>query len=412
METMNATFDKLSAMAFEQRNSAPTPTNSYPQALDTLINLQDVDELKPPQQQHVQQQENQAPFQTEIIVDNVPNAILDWNSFVNPFATRSTSVAESSSSHYTHLVVRGYRQKEGIDFEESFAPVARMEVIRIFLVYVAHKSFIMFPMDVKTAFLHGTLKEDVCVCQTEGFIDADHPSHVYKLKNALYGLKQASKAWQKVGKLVIQKARLYGAVNRGSRMCVFIRLLCLSHLDADTVNGLWLSLEIPIYYDLKLAIAISCNLVQHSRTKHIVVCYHFIKEHVEKGTIELYFVKTDYQLPDLFTKTLPVDRLNYLVRLLGNNKDASYKWIKYYSVYYVVQVIMSKKILREIVSFQDLEHEGGDTRSQGDYSLWEVILSGDSPTLTRVVGGVVQPIAPTTVEQRLAKKNELKARGM
>ncbi|GKD51053.1 hypothetical protein Tco_1280029 [Tanacetum coccineum] len=75
--------------------------------------------------------------------------------------------------------------------------------------------------------------------------------------------------------------------------------------------------KILIYYDLKSAIAISCNPVQHSRPKHIAVRYHFIKEHVEKGTIELYFVKTDYQLSDLFTKALPVDRFNYLVRRLG-----------------------------------------------------------------------------------------------
>nr|GFC42776.1 retrovirus-related Pol polyprotein from transposon TNT 1-94 [Tanacetum cinerariifolium] len=65
------------------------------------------------------------------------------------------------------------------------------------------------------------------------------------------------------------------------------------------------------------AIAISCNPVQHSRTKHIDVCYHFIKEHVEKGTIELYFVKTDYQLADIFTKALPADRFNYLARRIG-----------------------------------------------------------------------------------------------
>ncbi|GJY79060.1 retrovirus-related pol polyprotein from transposon TNT 1-94 [Tanacetum coccineum] len=95
----------------------------------------------------------------------------------------------------TRLVVRGYRQEEGIDFEESFAPVARMEAIRIFLAYDAHKSFTMFQMDVKTAFLHGTLKEDVYMCQPEGFIDADHPIHVYKLKKALYGLKQAPRTW-------------------------------------------------------------------------------------------------------------------------------------------------------------------------------------------------------------------------
>ncbi|GJZ25054.1 hypothetical protein Tco_0562513 [Tanacetum coccineum] len=75
--------------------------------------------------------------------------------------------------------------------------------------------------------------------------------------------------------------------------------------------------KIPIYCDSKSAIAISCNPVQHSRTKHIVIRYHFIKEHVENGTIKLYFVKKDYQLTDLFTKSLPVDRFNYLVRLLG-----------------------------------------------------------------------------------------------
>nr|GFB25912.1 copia protein [Tanacetum cinerariifolium] len=75
--------------------------------------------------------------------------------------------------------------------------------------------------------------------------------------------------------------------------------------------------KILIYCDSKSAIAISWNPVQHSRTKHITVCYHFIKEHVEKGTIELYFVKTDYQLANIFTKDLPADRFNYLVCCLG-----------------------------------------------------------------------------------------------
>nr|GEU77719.1 retrovirus-related Pol polyprotein from transposon TNT 1-94 [Tanacetum cinerariifolium] len=111
--------------------------------------------------------------------------------------TNSSSQATNipNTSQDTRLVVRGYRQEEGIDFEESFAPVARMEAIKIFLAYAAHKSFIVFQMDVKTAFLHGTLKEDMYVCQLEGFIDANHLSHVYKLKKALYGLKQAPKAW-------------------------------------------------------------------------------------------------------------------------------------------------------------------------------------------------------------------------
>nr|GFB05495.1 retrovirus-related Pol polyprotein from transposon TNT 1-94 [Tanacetum cinerariifolium] len=93
------------------------------------------------------------------------------------------------------LVARGYRQEEGIDFEESFAPVARLKAIRIFLAYVAHKNMVVYQMDVKTAFLNGNLREDVYVSQPDGFVDPDNPNHVYKLKKALYGLKQAPRAW-------------------------------------------------------------------------------------------------------------------------------------------------------------------------------------------------------------------------
>nr|GEV93163.1 hypothetical protein [Tanacetum cinerariifolium] len=87
------------------------------------------------------------------------------------------------------------RLDEGIDFKESFAPVAQMEAIRIFLAYAAHKGLTVYQMDVKIAFLHGSLKENVYVCQPEGFIGADHPSHVYKLKKALCGIRQAPRAW-------------------------------------------------------------------------------------------------------------------------------------------------------------------------------------------------------------------------
>nr|GEV33081.1 hypothetical protein [Tanacetum cinerariifolium] len=89
------------------------------------------------------------------------------------------------------LVARGYRQEEGINFEESFALVARLEAIRIFLAYVAHKNMVVHQMDVKTAFLKGNLREEVYVSQPDGFVDPDNPNHVYKLKKALYGLKQA-----------------------------------------------------------------------------------------------------------------------------------------------------------------------------------------------------------------------------
>ncbi|GJU81894.1 retrovirus-related pol polyprotein from transposon TNT 1-94 [Tanacetum coccineum] len=92
------------------------------------------------------------------------------------------------------LVARGYRQEEGIDFEESFALVARLEVIRIFIAFIAHTNMIVYQMDVKTTFLNGILCEEVYVSQPDGFVDPKNPNHVYKLKKALYGLKQASQA--------------------------------------------------------------------------------------------------------------------------------------------------------------------------------------------------------------------------
>nr|GEW59003.1 retrovirus-related Pol polyprotein from transposon TNT 1-94 [Tanacetum cinerariifolium] len=158
--------------------------------------------------------------------------------------------------------------------------------------------------------------------------------------------------------------------------------------------------KIQIYCDSKSAIAISCNPVQHSRTKHIVVQYHFIKEHVEKGTIKLYFVKTDYQLADIFTKSLPTYRFNYLVRRLGSDDgvttslqqsqnsrppmlDHQDKYMMkaqvhvsksstisdvqplprrkhYCQIYQVVTHMLRGRLL---ASFQDHEHEGGVTRS-------------------------------------------------
>nr|GFA34563.1 retrovirus-related Pol polyprotein from transposon TNT 1-94 [Tanacetum cinerariifolium] len=89
------------------------------------------------------------------------------------------------------LVARGYLQEEGIDFEESFAPVARLEAIQIFLAYVAQKNMVVYHMEVKTGCLNGNLREEVYVSQPDGFVDQDNPNHVYKLKKALYGLKQA-----------------------------------------------------------------------------------------------------------------------------------------------------------------------------------------------------------------------------
>ncbi|GJR54086.1 retrovirus-related pol polyprotein from transposon TNT 1-94 [Tanacetum coccineum] len=95
----------------------------------------------------------------------------------------------------SRLVAKGYKQEESIDFEESFAHVACLEAVRMFVAFAAHKNIIIFQMDVKTAFLNGPLKEEVYVSQPDGFVDQDFPDHVYKLKKALYSLKQAPRAW-------------------------------------------------------------------------------------------------------------------------------------------------------------------------------------------------------------------------
>nr|GEV35601.1 hypothetical protein [Tanacetum cinerariifolium] len=106
--------------------------------------------------------------------------------------------AEDTQFHQDEFInplSKGYAHEEGIDFEESFAPVTRLEVVRIFVAYVVHKSFLIYWMDVKTSFLNGPLKEEVYVAQPDGFVDLDHPDKVYRLRKALYGLKQAPRAW-------------------------------------------------------------------------------------------------------------------------------------------------------------------------------------------------------------------------
>nr|GEY68281.1 Gag-Pol polyprotein [Tanacetum cinerariifolium] len=109
---------------------------------------------------------------------------LQEDEFTNPFYT---PVQEVLSLPHTTL-------EEGMDFKESFAPVARLEAVRIFVAYAAHKSFPIYQIDVKTAFINGPLKEEVYVAQPEGLVDPDHPEKVYQLRKALYGLKQAPRA--------------------------------------------------------------------------------------------------------------------------------------------------------------------------------------------------------------------------
>nr|GEV54820.1 copia protein [Tanacetum cinerariifolium] len=288
-----------------------------------------------------------------------------------------------------------YKARIGNQFEESFAPVARIEAICIFVANATHKNMMIFQMDVKTEFLNGEIKEEVYVSQPEGFVDQDNPSHVYKLKKALYGLKQAPRACRpNLIYVVFLCARyqekptekhlnavkrifryLKGTINMGLWYSKDTDMSLTAYANADHVGCqdtrrsiparaqllgdklvswsfkkqkstailstkveyialsgccaqiLWMRShltdydfqfnKIPLYCDNKSVTALCCNNVQHSRATHIDVSYHFIKKQVENGIVELYFVRTEYQLADIFTKPLPRERFNFLIEKLG-----------------------------------------------------------------------------------------------
>ncbi|GJS04781.1 retrovirus-related pol polyprotein from transposon TNT 1-94 [Tanacetum coccineum] len=253
------------------------------------------------------------------------------------------------------LVAHGYRQEEGM-YEESFALVARPDAIRIFLAYVAYMNMVVYQMDVKMTFLNDILCEEVYISQPDGFVDQDNPNHVYKIKKALYWLKQAPRACMESSDLVdtpmVEKSKLdediqgkavdpthyrgmigtfmYLTANAdhadcqdtrrstsGSIQLLGDRLVSWSAKRSQLTDyGLGFN-KIPMYYYNKSAIALCCNNVQHSQSKHIDIRFHFIKEQVENGVVELYFVNTEYQLADIFTKALCRERIEFLIIKLG-----------------------------------------------------------------------------------------------
>nr|GEV57883.1 hypothetical protein [Tanacetum cinerariifolium] len=161
--------------------------------------------------------------QAETILEN---AQVEDDEFINIFCTlvqdqgeTSSRLVDSSNMHtfyqrHPSEHPKGYAQNEGVDFEESFAPVARLEAVRLFIAYAAHKSFTVYQMDVKTTFLYGPLKEEVYVNQQDGFVDPYHPEKVYRLKKALYGLKQAPKAWyDELSNFLVSKGFSKGSID-------------------------------------------------------------------------------------------------------------------------------------------------------------------------------------------------------
>ncbi|GJY04519.1 retrovirus-related pol polyprotein from transposon TNT 1-94 [Tanacetum coccineum] len=178
------------------------------------------------------------------------------------------------------------------------------------------------------------LQTDAMWCYFDAFLTSDNPSHVYKLKKALYGPKQAPRAWyDMLSSFLISQHFSKGAVDltlftrqAGNALLLarlrnelLRRLSELSDTLMETINLGYLVLEgfRALYCDNKSVIALCCNNVQHSRAKHIDIRYHFIKEQVENEIVELYFIRTEYQLADIFTKPLPRERFNFLIEKLG-----------------------------------------------------------------------------------------------
>ncbi|GJS31787.1 copia protein [Tanacetum coccineum] len=273
----------------------------------------------------------------------------------------------------------GYRsQEEVIDFEESFTPVARIEAIRIFIANATTKNMIIYQMDVKTAFLNGDLQEEVFIhnavftifqrmssnsdvndavkWKIMEWISMDPVIHQWwdRLKTGRgfngipvdqlgYQAKPTKKHFEAIKRVFWY---LKGTINMGLWYPKDNAMSLTAYADADharcqdskrnveyiAMSGccaqiLWMRSQlkdygfdfnkIPLYCDNKSAIALCCNNVQHSRSKHIDIRHHFIREQVENRVVELYFVETNYQLADILTKALPRERFEFLLPRLG-----------------------------------------------------------------------------------------------
>nr|GEX80355.1 hypothetical protein [Tanacetum cinerariifolium] len=292
---------------------APTPTNSS----NTLISSHNVDKQSPP---HAQQQMNHTSLPTASAADDVPNAVFEGDLFVNPFATPSTKSVVSSTQYvdpsYMHTFYQPYPHDYQWTKDHSLEQSNYVnEILKKYRLNTC--DIIGTPMDIKDK------------------LDLDQ----------IGTLVDATKYRSMIGALMYLKSSRPDIVHTTCDSgCELTRFLDADYagckdtfkstseseyvsLSACCAQVLWMRTQltdygyyfnkIPIYCHSKSAIAISCNPVQHSRMKYIAVRYHFIKEHVEKGTSELYFVKTDYQLADIFTKALLVDIFNYLVCRLG-----------------------------------------------------------------------------------------------
>nr|GEY76469.1 hypothetical protein [Tanacetum cinerariifolium] len=210
LETIHVKFNELPQMASDHVSS--DPVSQCP------ITALEHDSLSPGPQYHSLEQVIGNPSQSvrtrrqlesdgEMYVWELVNRPLCKNVFNMKWLWKNKRDEENIViRNKSRFVAKGYAQKEGFYFEKSFAPVAHLEAVRLFIAYAAHKSFTVYQMDVKTTFLYGPLKEEVYVNQPDGFVDPYHPNKVYRLKKELYGLKQAPKAWyDELSKFLVSK---------------------------------------------------------------------------------------------------------------------------------------------------------------------------------------------------------------
>nr|GEV23897.1 retrovirus-related Pol polyprotein from transposon TNT 1-94 [Tanacetum cinerariifolium] len=240
MESIHVNFDELPHMALDQISSDPAPEcqikalnhdrlspanqrqANVPQADRIVITSNELDLLFSLMFEELLNGYSTVVSKSSTIsADDAPNQRQQYTTPLNihttsaptcqvPTLAPTVSSSENINQAETYVendqvvddeFINIFSTPEGVDFEESFAPVAHLEAVRLFIAYAAHKFFTVYQMDVKTAFLYGPLKEEVYVNQPDGFVDPYHPDKVYRLKKALYGLKQAPRAWLQFGKV-------------------------------------------------------------------------------------------------------------------------------------------------------------------------------------------------------------------
>ncbi|GJS77548.1 retrovirus-related pol polyprotein from transposon TNT 1-94 [Tanacetum coccineum] len=304
--------------------------------------------------QYIDHYERPEPFVTEAITSHDQDDQSDLSDSGAGMLTRAMAKELSATSAHQCLfidflseeepkkarpVAQGYNQQEGINYDETFAPVARLEAIRIFLAFATYTNFIVYQMDVKSAFLNGKLKEEVYVKQPLSFESSEFPNHVCKLDKALYRFNQAPRAWYLKGTLSLglwypkcPGFNLKGYPDSDYVGCNMDRKSTSAEVEYVATAGccaniLWMKSQlsdygiiyekVSIFCDNTSTIAISNSPVLHSRTKHIDIRYNFIRDHILKGDIELHFIPTQYQLANIFTKPLDEPTFKRLICELG-----------------------------------------------------------------------------------------------